>query len=109
MNVDLGIWGKLTRVVVFLIFVAAVAGIVMWYLPNIQLNEQKRREIFELRAQIEKAEETARNLKTAIDALRNDPRTLESRARERLGVGRTNETIIVFEAPANNGAVISLR
>jgi cell division protein FtsB len=109
MNVDLGIWGKLTRVVVVLIVLAAITGVVLWYLPNIRENEYNRRRILELQAQIQKHEEISRNLKTSIDALRNDRRTIESRAREALGVGRSNETIIVFEAPANTGPAVSLR
>ena len=36
-------------------------------------------------------------LKQSIDAVQNDPRTLERLARERLGYARTNEVIIRFE------------
>jgi cell division protein FtsB len=102
MNVDLGIWGKLSRVVLFLILLAAVIGAFVINLPNIRQNEQFRRQILALDSQIAKEEETARSLKASIDAMRNDPRTVERRARESLRVGRTNETIIVFESAAQN-------
>lgn len=102
MNVDLGIWGKLSRVVLLLILVAAAAGALVINIPNVRQNEQFRRRILSLETQIQKEEEIARNLKASIDAMRNDPRTVERRAREKLRVGRTNETILIFEAPAPN-------
>ena len=45
MKVDLGIWDKLTRLVIFLLFVAGVLGLAVWYLPLIKQNERMRREI----------------------------------------------------------------
>jgi Tfp pilus assembly protein PilO len=43
MNVDLGIWGKLTRVVIALLVIALLGIIWQWYLPNIKQNERMRR------------------------------------------------------------------
>ena len=37
--------------------------------------------------------------KVAIDALRNDPETVERYAREKLGLARPGETVIRFEEP----------
>jgi hypothetical protein len=51
MNVDLGIWGKLSRVFIFLILLAAVAGAVVINLPNIRDNERFRRRILSLETQ----------------------------------------------------------
>jgi cell division protein FtsB len=58
-----------------------------------------RREIYRLDAELQKSEETSKELKAEIDALRNDPMTVERLAREKLGYARTNETIIRFESP----------
>jgi cell division protein FtsB len=102
MNVDLGIWGKLTRVAVFLLLLAGGLGVAVWYLPVIQKNERMRKQSYSLETQIQKEEETARQLKASIDALRYDPKTVERLAREKLGYARPGETIIHFEPPATN-------
>ena len=47
-NVDLGIWSKLTKVVVGLVVLAILLLMGMCYLPLIQQNERMRREIFRL-------------------------------------------------------------
>ena len=102
MNVDLGIWDKLTRLVVFLLFVAGLLGLAVWYLPLIQQNERMRKEILRLGAQIAKEEETGKRLKSSIDALNHDPKAMERLARERLGYAKPGETVIKFEERATN-------
>jgi cell division protein FtsB len=102
-NVDLGIWGKLTRVVAFLLCVAFLLGVAVWYLPLIKQNERMRRVVLQLDTQIAKSEENNRQLKTSIEALRYDPKAVERLARERLGYAKPGETMIHFdEAMANN-------
>jgi cell division protein DivIC len=103
MNVDLGIWSKLTKVVVGLVVLAFLLLIGMCYLPLIQQNERMRREILRLDAQLQKEEEKSRQLKTEIEALRNDPKTIERLMREKLGYARPDETVVRFEPPATNG------
>ena len=104
MKVDLGIWDKLTRVVIFLLVLAGVLGLAIWYLPNIRQNQKMRKRILELNAQIEHEESTAKKLNASIDALRNDPKTVERLARERLGYAKPGETIFRFEDPSTNAA-----
>jgi cell division protein FtsB len=99
MKVDLGIWTKLTRLVIFLLFVAGLLGVCVWYLPLIQTNERMRRRIVELDAKTQKAEETRKQLLSSIQALGADQRAMERLIRERLGYARTGETVIRFEAP----------
>jgi cell division protein FtsB len=96
-TVNLGIWDKLTRVVIFLLFLAGLLGVFFWYLPLIEQNQRYRKHILSLDMQIQEQERIARQLKQAIDAVQNDPRTLERLARERLGYARTNEVVIRFE------------
>lgn len=98
-QVDLGIWNKLTKVVVGLIVLAVLLLIARHDLPLIQENERMRREIYRLEAELQKSEQLSKDLKADIDALRNDPKTVERLAREKLGYARTNETIIRFESP----------
>ena len=97
MNVDLGIWKILTRVVMFLIFIAVVFGIAFWYLPLIQQNERMRKEVLRLEAQVQRDEETNKLLKASIESLRNDPKAVERLARERLGYAKPGETVVRFE------------
>src|SRR2546422_4923559 len=102
MKVDLGIWDKLTRLVIFLLFVASLLGLAVWYLPLIKQNERMRREILRLDAQIKKEKETAKQSQASIDALRYDPKALERLARERLGYAKPGETVIRFEERNTN-------
>jgi cell division protein FtsB len=97
-NVDLGILGKLTRVVIFLLCVAGMLGVAVWYLPLIKQNERMRKVVLQLDGQIAKADENNRQLKGSIDALRYDPKAVERLARERLGYAKPGETVIRFES-----------
>ena len=101
MNVDLGIWSKLTKVVVALLVVALLLLLGMWHLPLIQQNERMRAEKLRLELELEKETQKAKQLQAEIDALRNDPNTVERLAREKLGYARPDETVIRFE-PATN-------
>jgi cell division protein FtsB len=103
MKVDLGIWSKLTGAVIFLLLLAGIGLVVVWYLPQIRQNEHMRAEILRLDTQIQQEEETARKLKASIDALHRDPKTVERLAREKLGYAKPGETVIRFEEPATNG------
>ena len=102
MNVDLGIWSKLTKVVVGLVVLALLLLIGMYYLPLIHQNERMRREIMRLDAQLQKEEEKSKQLKAEIEALRNDPKTIERLTREKLGYARPDETVVRFEPAVTN-------
>ena len=102
-NVDLGIWSKLTKVVVGLLVVALLLLIGMWHLPLIQQNERMRREIMRLDDQLQKEETRSKQLQAEIEGLRNDPKTVERLAREKLGYAKPGEMVIRFEPATNNG------
>ena len=97
MNVDTGIWGKLTRVVIFLVLVAMLVGVGVWYLPLIKQNEHYRKRVLDLETQIQRELEIERQLKASIDGLRNDPKVVERLARETLGYAKPGETVIRFD------------
>ena len=102
MHVNLGIWDKLTKAVIFLLFVAGLLVVFIWYLPLIRQNQRYRKDILALDGKIQEQDRISRQLKASIDAVQNDPRTLERLAREKLGYARTNETVIRFQSvPAN--------
>lgn len=107
MNVDLGIWQKLTRLMALLLFLAAMLAVVFWYIPLIQQNERMRKEIQRLQAQIKSEERATQALEERIRTLRTDPKAVERLARERLGFAKSNETVIFFEPPVTNGIVVT--
>ncbi len=102
MNVNLSVWDKLNRVAIFLVFVAVLLVVAVWYLPLIKTNERYRREILRLDTEIQKQEETGRQLKSSVEALRRDPKAIERLAREQFGYGKPGETVIRFDAPPTN-------
>lgn len=97
MKVEIGIWQRLTKVVVFLLGVAAILAVIVWYLPVIRHNEGMRREILRIEGRVKEEEEKGKRLKSEIEAIRTDPRTVERLARERMSYARSNETVIRFE------------
>jgi cell division protein FtsB len=106
MNVDLGIWSKLTRVVIFLLLAAGLLGVALWYFPLIKQNERMRKEVLRLDTQIQKEEEIGKQVKTSLDSLRNDPMAVDRLAREKLGYAKPGETVIRFEEPVTNRTAI---
>lgn len=106
MNVDLGIWSKLTRVVIFLFVVALLVMIAQWYLPLIHKNEAMRKDLLQLDDKIQAEQDTARRLKADFDALHGDPRVVERLAREKLRYSKAGETVIVFEDAGSSPAVL---
>jgi cell division protein FtsB len=92
------------QAVVALVVIAALLLIATTYLPLIQQNEQYRRKIDKLDAELEQERHTAKQLQQEFDALRNDPKTVERLVRQTLRYARTNETVILFEPPAANAA-----
>jgi len=70
------------------------------YLPLIQQNERMRAERLRLETALQKETEKSRRLQAQIDALQNDPKTVERLAREKLGYAKPDETVIRFETNA---------
>lgn len=101
MKVDLGIWDRLNRLILFLLGAAALVGIVLWYLPTIQENERRRREILNLENLVQQQLQLSNENRTRLKAL-EDPKAVERLARERLHYARTGELVIRFSAPTTN-------
>jgi len=100
-DIDHGIWSKLTKVVVGLIVLAVLLLIGMCYLPLIQENTRMRAEILKLEQRLKTEQEKSDQLQGQIDALRNDPKTVERLAREKLRYAKPDETVILFESATN--------
>jgi cell division protein FtsB len=100
------IWSRLTRVVVFLVLVAMLLMVGVWYLPLIRQNENMRKEALRLDGEIRKEEDKLHQKRISIEALRTDPKTVERLAREKLGLARNGETVIRFEEVATNAPAL---
>ncbi len=105
MNVDLGIWSKLTKMVAWLLLLAGLLLVGVWYLPLIQQNERMQRVNLQLEQQLEAEKAKSNDLQSQIDALRKDPKTVERLTREKLGYAKPGETVVRFESPATNTPV----
>jgi len=105
MNVNLGIWDKLFKLVVFLLLflVLAVVSLAFYkfYLPLIQQNQRYRKELLLQDARIVEQEKLRGQLKASIDSLQNDSRTVERLAREKLSLAKSNEMVVRFEPVAD--------
>jgi cell division protein FtsB len=90
------------QMTVVLVVIAILLFIGMMYLPLIKQNEQMRRRIDLLDAELQKQKDESKQLQAEFDALRSDPKTVERLAREKLGYAKADETVIHFEPPATN-------
>ncbi|MGC8989496.1 MAG: FtsB family cell division protein [Verrucomicrobiia bacterium] len=99
------IWDRLTRLVLLLIFAAAVLLVVVSYVPLVRQNKAMREELLRIEEEIQKADDMNRQKKAAIESLRNDPGAVERLARERLGLAKPGEVVVHFEPPATNSPV----
>ncbi len=101
MSVDVGIWNKLTRVVIFLIAAAVLLAIGLCYTPVIQQNERMQKTKLELDKKIEKELEISKKLDAQMHSLQ-DPRTVERLAREKLSYAKPGEIVVHFDTPQTN-------
>jgi len=97
MKVDYGILGKLTRLLVILVFLAAAAVVVATYWPLLEQNNRMREVVYTLDQQIQQEQAKERQFKSSIIAISTDPKTVERLAREKLGYARPGEKFVVFE------------
>jgi cell division protein FtsB len=105
MKVDLGIWDKLTWAVIVLGLIAGLVLVGDMYLPLIKQNRRMRESINKLTDQINHEEETNKWLKSYIESLRHDPKTVERAVREKLGYAKPDEFVIRIEpGPSNSTA-----
>ncbi|MBG86300.1 MAG: hypothetical protein CMO80_05300 [Verrucomicrobiales bacterium] len=98
MEPDTGIWGRLTRAVMFLLLVALLALLAQLYVPLFKQNQRLRERNIQLEKDIVEQEALARRMDQEIEALRSDPEAIERRAREQLGYGKQGEVIIRFKS-----------
>jgi len=96
-RVDVGIWMKLTKLVMLLVICAGSLAVFQCYKPVIRSNEGMQRRINQLRAQIAEEERFAEQMNATIKAIGTNNVVLERLAREKLGYAKPGEKVIRFE------------
>ncbi|MFM8359771.1 MAG: FtsB family cell division protein [Verrucomicrobiota bacterium] len=101
-QVNLGVFGWLNRLMIWLIILAAAGLIIAKYLPLIQKNVRLRQELQVKQEEVQRLQRERQANQQRIQQLQNDPRTVEREARERLGFARPDEQVVTFKemAPA---------
>jgi len=99
-NINLGIWDKLTKLTIFCLFILGVVCVAVWYLPLIRQNEHMRQDLLKLETKIKAEQERERVLRIACESARTNPKTIERLIREHLHYAKPGETVIRFEDPA---------
>jgi cell division protein FtsB len=97
MNVNLGLWSKLTNAVLILVVAAVLLLIGMCYLPVIQERARMQGQIYKLKEQLQAEQAKVNELQSEINALQDDPKTVERLTREKLGYAKPDEAVIYFE------------
>lgn len=96
MSADSGILNWLKKLIILSLAVAILVAIVLYYIPIMEQNKRMREMIVRLDNEIKKEEMMEKELRAWIDALRNDPKTVERLLRES-GFAKPGETIFRFE------------
>ena len=94
----------MSQLVILLIIAACLLGVFFWYLPVFEQNERLREKIMVLENEVRNEELKQSQLQAAIRNLREDPKTVERLAREKLGYAKPGETVIYFEKPRTSPA-----
>ena len=101
MNVNLGLWDKLTKLAIFCLFVLGLIAVAIWYLPLINQNQRMRQDLLKLETKIKSEQERGHMLRAAVEAARTNPKTIERMARANLGYAKPGEIVVRFEEPGS--------
>src|SRR6056300_901162 len=96
-RMDVGIWMRLTKLVMLLVIVAGSLAVFQWYKPVIRQNEGMQKRINLLQKQIAEEKAFADQMNATIGAISTNTMALERLAREKLGYAKPGEKVIRFE------------
>lgn len=99
------VWNRLSAVVTVLLFVAGALAVGIWYLPEIQRNQDLQAERLRLEQQVAAARAYGDTLRYRIVAFTNNPAAAERLIRERFGFAKPGEMVVHFEAPTASPTV----
>jgi cell division protein FtsB len=90
------IWATLVTVTQGLTGVVVLAGLALFFLPVIQQTQQYQAEQAVMRAKIQDALDEQQQIRIETEHMKTDPAYVEGIARDRLQMGKPNETIVHF-------------
>lgn len=96
-RMDVGIWMRLTKLVMLLVIAAGSLAVFQWYKPVIRKNEGMQRRIIMLQKQIAEEKAFADQMNATISAISTNTVALERLAREKLGYAKPGEKVVRFE------------
>ncbi len=96
-RMDVGIWMRLTKLVMLLMVIAGSLAVFQWYKPVIRQNEGMQKRINQLHKQIAEEKQIADQMNATISAITTNKTTLERLAREKLGYAKPGEKVVRFE------------
>lgn len=96
-RMDIGIWMRLTKLVMLLVMVAGSLAVFQWYKPVIRQNEGMQKRINLLQKQIAEEKAFADQMNASIGAISTNTVALERLAREKLGYAKPDEKVVRFE------------
>jgi cell division protein FtsB len=96
-RMDVGIWMRLTKLVMLLVIVAGSLAVFQWYKPVIRQNEGNAK-THQLVAKANRRRKSfADQMNATIGAISTNTMALERLAREKLGYAKPGEKVVRFE------------
>ena len=90
------IWATLGTITQAMTGVVVLAGLALFFLPVIQQTQQYQAQQANLKAEIQRAQDEQQEIKTETEHMKTDSAYVEGIARDRLQMGKPNETIVHF-------------
>ncbi len=90
-------WDRLSNLTIGLLLVVVFFGIAIWFFPVLKHKENLLRMKYQMQKAVDLEKERAEDLKIQIQALNEDPLTIEREARATLGYVKNGEYLIRFD------------
>lgn len=96
---DPAFWHALNRVLFVLVVIGGVAGVVLWFYPEIARRNEMSRHLELQKQELAAHQLTRKQREREVYLLENDKEYIETIARDKLDVMKDGETIFRLEAP----------
>ena len=90
------IWATLVTITQAMTGVVVLAGLALFFFPVIEQTKQYQAQKANLKAEIQRALDEQQEIKIETEHMKTDPAYVEGIARDRLQMGKPNETIVHF-------------
>ncbi|HEY5705008.1 MAG TPA: septum formation initiator family protein [Terrimicrobiaceae bacterium] len=90
---DPSFWNALNRVLMMLVMAGGIAGIVLWFYPEIARRDQMARKLLQDQEELAALQSLRKQREREVYLLENDKEYIETIARDRLDMMKEGETI----------------